>query len=214
MYGAMGPAGIQRRFNHVLLAATTLAGGVACAERTADDPAGTFWNELRTLCGRSFTGSPTEVSVLDSAIVGEILVLNVWQCWNEEVRLAFHVGDDHSRVWVVSMDGDGLHLNHAVHAATGEPASFTNYGGAALGPGTAQMQTFEPDPETLVRFPSAAGSRWTLEFAPGERRSYTYTADDGARRFRVDFDLRSSAPRPPSPWGWTRPSQPQAADPR
>jgi hypothetical protein len=162
---------------------------------------------LRSLCGRSFHGTPVDVPAVDSIIIGQTLVLNLWQCWNQEVRLAFHIGDDHSRVWVLAWDQQQLHLEHTVHDAAGEPGPVSNYGGPATGAGTAQIQNFAPDAETLRRIPTAAGSEWTLELLPDERLSYSYTADAGARRFRIDFDLRTDAPRPPSPWGWTRVTQ-------
>lgn len=179
----------------------------ACTTRDPTDPAVTFWNELRTLCGRSFFGSPVTISALDSAVVGKTLVLNVWQCWNDELRLAFHIGDDHSRVWVLGWDQQRLTLNHSVHGRDGQPAEFTNYGGPASS-GTDSLQTFTADAETLVRFPAAEASVWTLELVPDRRLTYAFDPGNPAQRFRIDFDLRDPAPRPPNPWGWTRNTQP------
>jgi hypothetical protein len=186
----------------------------SCSSPGSDIPAVAFWNELRTLCGRSFFGTPIQVSPLDSAVVGQTLILNVWQCWNEEVRIAFHVGNDHSRVWVLAWDQERLTLHHSVHTAGGQPADFTNYGGQATEDGTAFRQTFVPDQETLVRFQTARGSSWTLELVPNERLTYAFDPGLATQRFRIDFDLRSPAPRPPSPWGWTRSSRPGPAPSR
>jgi hypothetical protein len=204
----MRSGGILATTIRFILAALIVAATTGACTGDSDVPAVAFWDYLRTLCGRSFSGQPVEISALDSAVVGRSLVVNIWQCWNDEVRIAFHVGDDHSRVWVLSWDEGRLALQHAVHTADGERAEFTNYGGVAVEPGTPSVQTFAPAAETLLRFPSAAGSSWTLEIVPGDRFTYRFVAVDRSQRFRVDFDLTAPAPRPPAPWGWTRNSRP------
>lgn len=176
----------------------------ACAPATDAPPAAAFWNELRQLCGRAFEGRAVDVTPLDSAVLGRRLVLSAWQCWAEELRFAFHVGDDHSRVWLIRVDAAGLRLVHDNRLADGSAAEFTNYGGPAVAGGTATRQDFAPDTETRIRIRSAAGAVWTLEIAPRERFSYTFTPRGTAGRFRVDFDLSHAVGRPPSPWGWTR----------
>ncbi|MCI0432739.1 MAG: hypothetical protein L0271_03700 [Gemmatimonadetes bacterium] len=177
---------------------------VACAPSTDPPPAVAFRDELRLLCGRAFPGRVTDITPLDSAVLGQPLVLSAWQCWSEELRFAFHVGDDHSRVWLIRFDRDGLGLRHENRLADGSAAEFTSYGGPATTDGTATRQTFTADDETVMRIPSAAGASWTLEILPRERLSYTFTPPDARSRFHIEFDLTVTAPRPPSPWGWTR----------
>ncbi len=182
--------------------AAALAG--ACAPGGDAPPAVAFWNDVRLLCGRAFEGRVVEVTPLDSVVLGQRLVLNAWQCWAEELRFAFHVGDDHSRVWLIGFGDDGLTLTHENRLADGSTAELTGYGGPARAGGSARRQEFTPDTETRVRIPSSAGAVWAIEIEPRERLSYEFTPAGARSRFRVDFDLTTAVPRPPSPWGWTR----------
>lgn len=179
----------------------------ACAPGTADPPQVAFWNAIRALCGQAFEGRAVEVSSVDSAIVGQTLVLDVWQCYHDELRLAFHVGDDHSRVWRLLRDDESLRLVHDVHEADGSVAEISGYGGRAADPGSPTLQEFMADPETTTQVPSAAGSTWSLEILPRERLTYDFSGVGGIR-FRVDFDLSARAGRPPPPWGLTRRRRP------
>jgi hypothetical protein len=162
-----------------------------------------FWSTLRSLCGRSFNGTLVQASGADTVLAGRPLVLDVWQCYHREVRLAFHAGDDHSRMWLLSPTASGLRLQHSVHAADGAPSSFSDYGGETVAEGTNLRQEFVADETTVRRVPSAASMVWILELIPGERLTYGL-AGGGESRFRVDFDLTQTARRPPPPWGFTR----------
>jgi hypothetical protein len=168
-----------------------------------------FWNRVRALCGQAFEGRALELTAVDSAIAGQRLVLDVWQCYHDEMRLAFHVGDDHSRVWKLTREQDVPRLTHEFHADDGAPAAVTGYGGPALGHGTATAQTFAADAATLTRIPSAAGATWTLEIGPRQTLAYAFRSGDGAVTFRVEFDVsRHTQQRPPPPWGYTRQRRP------
>jgi hypothetical protein len=183
--------------------AIALVLGAACGDAVNDDPQLAFWQSLRSLCGQAFEGRLVEASVTDSVALAAPLVLDVWQCYAEELRLAFHVGDDHSRVWLISPTDDGLSIEHALHGPDGEPLPFSGYGGATDSQGTATMQVFRPDDETLADVPSAVGTHWTLEVLPGERITYRLHSP-ATGDFRVDFDIVRRAARPPAPWGYTR----------
>lgn len=179
--------------------------GSGCGRRpaVADATQRQFWSALRLLCGQAFEGRLVEYTPADSALVGQPLVLDIWQCYAGEVRLAFHVGDDHSRVWLIQPTGDGLRLTHAMHEPDGEPLPFSGYGGDTWSPGSPEVQQFRADEGTVARVPSAAGTIWTLELWPDERITYSLRSPGGGS-FRVDFDLDRRVPRPPAPWGFTR----------
>jgi len=180
-----------------------------CGPGSPDPPQLAFWNDVRALCGQAFTGRAVEWTAVDSAAASQPLVLDVWQCYRDEIRLAFHIGGDASRVWRLTRDSQGLHLAHEVHAADGEAADVSGYGGAASGEGTATSQEFRPDYETNARLPAAAGSVWTLEVVPHERLTYEFRSEREGVTFRVDFDLaKRITSRPPAPWGYTRQSRP------
>jgi hypothetical protein len=170
-----------------------------------------FWNSLRVLCGRAFPGTLVRASGADTMLARSPLVLDVWQCYDREVRLAFHVGDDRSRVWLLSPVQSGLRLAHALHRADGSTEEFSEYGGLTRTPGTAGRQEFLADERTVRDVPSAATTVWALELVPRERLTYALR-DAAGERFRVDFDLTRTAPHPPTPWGYTRTRGPSPPD--
>lgn len=167
------------------------------------DPQVAFWRSLRALCGQAFEGRMVQGSAADSAALSGPLVLDVWQCYSGELRLAFHAGEDHSRVWLLTPTDSGLALHHAVHDRNGEEGTFSGYGGETTSPGTASVQVFRPDDQTLADVPTAAGTEWVLEIVPRERITYTLRSP-ATTDFQVTFDLSRRAGRPPAPWGFTR----------
>jgi hypothetical protein len=191
-----------RRSRLVVLVSLSLI--VSCGRPAiiADPVQREFWNALRDLCGQSFDGRIIEATAIDSVLVGQPLVLDMWQCYARELRMAFHVGNDHSRVWLLTPTATGLSLTHQLHSADGVVMPFTAYGGETHDSGTATVQRFLPDDGTLDRVPTAAGSVWTLEVVP--REHIAYRLDSRAGEFLVEFDLTHKAHHPPAPWGYTR----------
>lgn len=179
-----------------------IAFATACSAGTPDDPQVAFWQAIRSLCGQAFEGDLVEGSPADSAALASP-VLEVWQCYADELRLAVHTGEDHSRVWLLSPTADGLALHHAMHGPDGEPLRYSGYGGQTVGPGTATTQVFLPDQETLADLPTSEGMEWVLEIVPDDRITYRLRSP-ATIDFRVDFDLHARAARQPAPWGFTR----------
>jgi hypothetical protein len=192
------PVATSRRL--VIILAVTVG---ACARGAPDDPQVAFWQSIRSLCGQAFEGRLIEGSAADRAALVEPLVLEVWQCYSGELRLAVHAGDDHSRVWLVTPTSDGLALHHSLHGPDGEALPYSGYGGETVGLGTATTQVFLPDQETLADVPTSEGAEWVLEVVPGDRFTYRLRTP-AAADFRVDFDLDARAARQPAPWGFTR----------
>jgi len=186
-----------------ILTAVVAVTATACGSRQAENPQIAFWAAIRSLCGQSFKGRLAEASIADSAALAAPLVLDVWQCYAREMRLAFHVGDDRSRVWLLSTTNDGLALKHALHDPNGDLQPFSGYGGVTTSAGTATTQVFRPDDETVAKVPSAAGTEWIIEVVPGERITYRLRSA-AAGDFRIDFDLNRRAGHQPAPWGFTR----------
>lgn len=198
---------LEVRWFLTLLGVLGLMAGCGRVTKPLADPAQLeFWNGIRRLCGQSFPGELVTATGADTLLAGQPLVLSVWQCYHRELRLAFHVGDDHSRVWLLSSAGEDRHLRltHMLHDSMGSVLPFSGYGGDAARPGENDRQVFRADVNTVTRVPSARGSTWLLELEPGRR--FTYALENGGRvRFRVDFDLREPLDRrQPSPWGYTR----------
>jgi len=196
---------MQRVSNQALwlaLGAIALVGSCGRPPAVADAVQREFWTSLRDLCGQSFEGRVVEATPADSGLIGQPLVLDVWQCYAKELRLAFHIGNDHSRVWLILPSQTGLQLSHRLHAADGSQLAFSPYGGETRDAGSPTTQRFFPDQGTLDRIPASAGSVWTLEVVSHQFIRYRLDSREGT--FLLEFDLTHQAHRPPAPWGYTR----------
>ncbi|MGE8280980.1 MAG: hypothetical protein ACN6O2_11135 [Stenotrophomonas sp.] len=190
----------------LLLAALPLCPAAARAEAPAD----TFMAALSRYCGQAFAGQVihnTPASATPDPFEGKALVMHVRGCDTpaQELRVPFHVGDDHSRTWVITRTAEGLRLKHDHRHADGSPDAVTLYGGDSDGAGTAQRQEFPVDAASVAMFQAqgmtaSLRNTWALQLEPGQRMIYELSRPDG-RLFQVAFDLRTPVPLPPAPWG-------------
>lgn len=175
------------------------------------EAADAFLAALSSLCGKAYAGRvvANEPAAAPGAppdpFEGKALVMHVRECTPHQVRVPFHVGDDHSRTWVITRTLDGLRLKHDHRHEDGAPDVLTMYGGDTTTPGTAQRQEFPADAESKALFErqglkASMTNVWAIELEPGRR--YVYELARPGRLFRVEFDLAKpvSAP-PPPPWG-------------
>ena len=194
----------------MLLTACATPDGVAPAvsANTATTAADEFYESVAALCGKSFAGrivANAPASATPDPFEGKTLVMQVRECSETELRIPFHVGDDHSRTWVITRQGAGLRLKHDHRHADGSPDDTTMYGGDTRDAGTAQRQEFPVDAESIAMF-QAQGMRasltntWAMEITPGSEFVYELSRP-GGRLFRVSFDLSSPVASPPAPWG-------------
>jgi hypothetical protein len=186
----------------VPFAALVLA-GCAIVPRS-EGPQQTFWSRLSGLCGQSYAGRVVSDDPADRDMAASRLVMHVALCTPEAVRIAFHVGEDRSRTWVISRTAAGLRLKHDHRHRDGSEDARTQYGGDTASPGTARRQEFPADlysRDLFVRenIPASAANVWAVEIEPG--RSFAYALDRPGRRFRVEFDLTRPAATPPPAWG-------------
>lgn len=171
-----------------------------------------FMDRIRQHCGDAFEGRIVandpprgEEPAADDPFVGQRLVMHVMECFENQVLIPFHVGDDHSRTWVLTRTEDGLQLKHDHRKPDGSDDPLTMYGGFTEGPGTAQRQAFPVDQESIDLFnalgyePSVTNT-WAMEIEPGTRFLYELSRPTG-RMFQVEFDLTNPVERPPIPWG-------------
>lgn len=183
-------------------AALALLVFAACSgPSSADDPQTAFWKELRTLCGRAFAGAVTDVTALDSALLGQPLVLHVRACYNAEIRMPFHIGDDNSRRWILHRTEHGLRLEHDIRRPDGSPDPLRGYGGETRDAGTSLRQSFVADAKTTEMSPASTGAVWTLEISPDSAFVYSLVRPGGGGTFRAQFDLREEVARPLPPPG-------------
>lgn len=190
------------------------------AGATADDagqaPADAFLAALASHCGQAFAGrivanAPDPDAPPPTApdpFEGKELVMHVRGCDDPTRRLEvpFHVGDDHSRTWVLTRTAGGLRLKHDHRHEDGSDDAVTMYGGETAGPGTATRQEFPVDAESIALFEReglnvSVTNTWAMEIEPDRRFLYEL-ARPGGRMFQVEFDLTTPVETPPTPWGW------------
>jgi len=192
------------------------------AHEVANAPADAFLASVAAYCGKAFAGQVVEdnpASTGPDPFAGKPLVMHVRGCEDpaHELRIPFHVGDDHSRTWVLSRTETGLRLKHDHRHADGSPDAITLYGGDSKRPGTAQRQEFPVDTDSVAMFRKAdmlasTHNTWAMEIDPDRQFVYELTRPDG-RRFRVVFDLARPVALPPAPWGADKQRDDQRSSP-
>lgn len=176
-------------------------------DQIADAPAGAFFAALASHCGQAFAGR-VRVDVPaapDSAFAGKTLVMHVRECRAGEIRIPFHVGEDHSRTWVITRTASGLRLKHDHRHSDGTPDASTLYGGDTADAGTPGRQSFPVDAESIAMFgrqdkTASVTNTWAIEILPGKQFVYELSRP-GGRLFQVEFDLTRPVPLPQAPWG-------------
>jgi len=169
-------------------------------------PADAFLVAIATHCGQAYAGRITanEPANPDDPFNGKTLVMHVRHCDPDELRIPFHVGEDHSRTWVLTRTAGGLRLKHEHRHEDGSADKLTMYGGDTVAPGTASRQEFPVDAASRLLFEleglkASLGNTWAMEIEPGVR--FVYELSRPGRLFRVEFDLSKPVPAPPPPWG-------------
>ena len=184
----------------------------------ADQPADVFMAALASHCGQAFAGrivANEPASPTPDAFEGKALVMHVRGCDDpsKQLLVPFHVGDDHSRTWVITRTGTGLRLKHDHRHEDGTPDEQTMYGGESVAAGTAVRQEFPVDAESIELFGRTGAdvsttNTWAMEIEPGHRFLYELSRPEGGlnpqgRMFQVEFDLTTPVELPPAPWGST-----------
>lgn len=193
-----------------VILATLVATLCACASTappSAARPADVFFAELKSLCGKAYTGrvkvdTPPSPS---SPFAGRAIIMHVRECSDDAIRIPLHVGDDRSRTWVLARTTRGLRLKHDHRHQDGSDDKLTMYGGDTAAAGSAIRQEFPVDAESIDLFKregSAASitNTWAMVLVPGKTFVYELSRP-GGRLFQVEFDLTKPVAPPPPPWG-------------
>ena len=195
----------------IALAALYAASGIASpAQASSPAHADAFLASLAQHCGKAYAGRITAnqpASTTPDPFEGKALVMHVRGCDapTQEIRVPFHVGDDHSRTWVITRTEGGLRLKHDHRHEDGSPDPVTLYGGDTADAGTAQRQAFPVDADSVAMFQregllASVTNTWAMELIPAETFVYELSRPNG-RLFRVEFDLATPVALPPAPWG-------------
>jgi hypothetical protein len=170
-------------------------------------PVEAFMERIAQHCGEAFEGRiiNNEPPQPNDAFEGQRLVMHVRECSEHELKVPFHVGDNHSRTWVLTRTASGLRLKHDHRHEDGTDDAVTMYGGDTAAPGTEVRQEFPVDQESIEMFKregltASLENTWAMEIEPGRRFLYELSRPSG-RLFQVEFDLTTPVETPPAPWG-------------
>ncbi len=199
------------RLHSLLLCALSFAVSAGSATAAAPiAPADAFLAAIAKHCGKAYAGrivANEPRPATPDAFDGKALVMHVRGCDapTQELRIPFHVGDDHSRTWVLTRTATGLRLKHDHRHADGSADAVTLYGGDTAESGSPQRQVFPVDAESRAMFEreglnASLQNAWAMEIEPGKRFLYELRRP-GGRLFQVEFDLTAPVPLPPAPWG-------------
>ncbi len=185
------------------LSATTNAKTIMPAPLVSIASHDAFFDNLRKHCGKAFEGKVSIDNPKSDGFEGR-LVMHIRKCTDSQLQIPFHVGDDHSRTWIITKTGSGLSLKHDHRHEDGNSDKSTMYGGHTLDAGFATAQSFPADQYSKELFaaagnPQSIGNTWQMYVYP-EKFSYRLVRD--GREFRVDFDLSKPVELPATPWGY------------
>ena len=161
-----------------------------------------FWNKLVSLEGLSFAGKlSVGTDPGDKAFMDGAAIMHIWKVSETEIRIPFHIGENHSRTWVITRTDKGLRLKHDHRHEDGSDDKVTNYGGDTAAKGTPIRQEFAADKYTGDLLPASAKNIWAMEVELGKRFVYELRREHQDRFFRVEFDLSTTVKTPVLAWG-------------
>lgn len=175
----------------LMFAAAAIYGCTSTTASGASDRA-QFFTALQSLCGQEFAGQMVSNDPADADFAGKALRARAGECSADEVRIAFDVGEDRSRTWIITRTDGGLRLKHRHLLADGSIDPVSNYGGDTTTIGSAQRQEFPVDAfskDLFVRagLTASVANIWAFEIEQG--KALTYELARPNRLFRVRFDL-------------------------
>lgn len=193
----------MKRFSLAAALALALAACAGVVPRS-EGPQRMFWTRLSALCGLAYAGRIVSADPADREMAASRLVMHVATCSPEAVRIAFHVGGNRGRTWVISRTGMGLRLKHEHRRRDGTEEARSRYGGDTILPGGARRQAFPADRfsrDLFVRedIAASAANVWAIEIVPG--RIFAYELRRRDRYLRIEFDLTRPLAPPPPAWG-------------
>jgi hypothetical protein len=193
----------------VVIAPAMVLSGCVSPSGSQADPQGRFMAGLASHCGKAYAGRLVSTDAADADMAGRAMVVHFRDCSPARMAIPFHVqGEDgtwdRSRTWLITRTDAGLRLKHDHRHEDGSPDAVTMYGGDTADNGTAAVQAFPVDQESIAMFragglTASVTNMWQVEVAA---TTYTYQLSRAGRLFRVEFDLTRPVAPPPAPWGW------------
>ena len=191
------------------IAATMLVSGVASAQVVKPAPLVSidshekFFAHIKAHCGNAYQGRVSVNTPASGGFEGD-LIMHVRVCEDDRIEIPFHVGDNHSRTWILTKTGSGISLKHDHRYDDGNYDEQTMYGGHTVDAGYERAQSFPVDQYSKEMFfrqgiPASNTNIWQMFIYPEQ---FTYRLIREGREFRVDFDLTKAVDTPPAPWGY------------
>lgn len=182
-----------------MVVTSSCAGDEAVPPAVADE----FLENLAQHCGKAYPGQLVSLDEADADFAGQEMVMHVRSCEENAIRVPFHVGDDHSRTWVITRTDEGLRLKHDHRHEDGEEDAVTQYGGDAVLIENAARVEFPVDSFSIDMFnreglTASVTNIWALELSD---EKFVYELKRTNRHFRVEFDVTNPVDIPPAPWG-------------
>lgn len=186
-----------------LFGASTVLLLMAC-QPNAKSPQEVFFDDLKSHCGKAYAGKLVSKDEVDADFAGKTMIMHVRECSDTELRIPFHVEDDHSRTWVISKTDNGLRLKHDHRHKDGSEDAVTQYGGDTIYEGAASRQVFPVDQYSIDMFgreglTASVVNIWAVEI---NNAIFAYELSRPNRHFRVEFDITKPVDLPPAPWGF------------
>jgi hypothetical protein len=155
-------------------------------------PQDSFFQRLSALCGKSFAGKMIAGNESDASFATAELRAHARECSDREIRIAFDVGEDRSRTWIITRTDGGLRLKHRHMLKDGSEDPVSQYGGDTSVAGTPARQEFPVDEFSKAMFTREGRTVsntnvWAFEVEPGQ--TLVYELARPGRLFRVSFDL-------------------------
>lgn len=177
----------------------------ACASAPAQAPSA-FEAAISPLCGKAFEGRIVTTDAADDDWRAQRVVMHVRTCDARFITIPLHVGEDHSRTWVLMQVGNEWELRHDHRHEDGSEDVLTQYGGFAATPADALRQEFPADQATKDLFdreniPVSKANVWAVEI-DASSSLFAYELRRPNRFLRVEFDTSKPVAAPPTPWGW------------
>lgn len=161
-----------------------------------------FWQTLSNYCGQAFEGEVITVPANDTTFAGKKLVMHVRSCEPNRIRIPFHVGENYSRTWILSLHDSLIQLKHDHRHEDGSEDRVTQYGGMSTNTGSKTTQYFPADQFTVNLLPAAVSNVWWIDLVAGEYFTYNLRRIGTDRQYSIRFNLKKPNGTPPAPWGW------------
>lgn len=176
----------------------------ACASTplTPSSSQDAFFAELSGHCGQGYEGKLVSSDAVDADMADAVMQMKVGPCSETEIRIPFHVDDNHSRTWVITRTETGLRLKHRHGHEDGTEDAVSQYGGDTDDLGSASRQEFPVDQFSIDMFKeegltASVTNIWAVEITP---EIYAYELRRENRHFRVEIDLNKPITNVPDPW--------------